>query len=71
MYLACSFIFLVLMERHFSVGHQASVNKAPGLPLTVDLMRELIENREVGHLVAAEGYKEPALDPSAKGGNAE
>jgi hypothetical protein len=70
MYLACSFIFLVLMERHFSIGHQASKNKAPGLPLTVNLMGELIKSREVGRLVAAEVYKEPALDQSAEGGNA-
>jgi hypothetical protein len=47
------------------------VNKAPGLPLTVDLMGELVKNKEVGCLVAAEGFKGPALDPSAKGGNAE
>ncbi len=52
-------------------AHQASINKAPDLPLTVDLMGELIENKEVGHLVAAEGFEGPALDPSAEGGNAE
>jgi hypothetical protein len=51
--------------------HWASINKAPGLPLTVDLMGELIENKEVGCLVAAEGFKGPALDPSAEGGNVE
>jgi hypothetical protein len=50
--------------------HQASVNEAPGLPLNVGLMGELVENKEVGHEVAAEGFKGPALDPSAKGGNA-
>jgi hypothetical protein len=47
------------------------VNKAPGLPLTVGLMGELAENKEVGRMVAAEGFEGPALDPSAKGGNAE
>jgi hypothetical protein len=46
------------------------VNKAPDLPLTVNLMGELIKNKEVGHKVAAEGFKVPGLDPSAKGGNA-
>ncbi len=51
--------------------HQASVNEAPGLPLTIDLMGELVKNKELGHLVAAEGVEGPALDPSAKGGNAE
>ncbi len=50
--------------------HQASVNEAPGLPLTLDLMGELVKNKELGHLVVAEGVKRPALDPSAKGGNA-
>jgi hypothetical protein len=47
------------------------VNKAPVLPLTVGLMGELVKNKEVGHEVAAEGFGGPALDPSAKGGNAE
>ncbi len=51
--------------------HQASVNEVPGLPLTVDLMGELFKNKEVRCLVAAAGFKGPALDPSAKGGNAE
>jgi hypothetical protein len=46
------------------------VNEAPGLPLTVGLMGELVENKEVGRQVAAEGFKGPALDPSVKGGNA-
>ncbi len=47
------------------------MNKAPGLLLTVGLMGKLVENKEVGRMVAAEGFKGPALDPSAKGGNAE
>ncbi len=47
------------------------MNKALGLPLTVGPMGELVENKEVGRKVAAEGFKGPALDPSAKGGNAE
>jgi hypothetical protein len=51
--------------------HQASVNEALGLPLTVDLMGELVKNKKVGRLVAAEGFEGPALDPSAKGGNVE
>ena len=50
--------------------HQASINEAPGLPLTVDLMGELVKNKEVGCLVAAEEFEGPALDPSAKWGNA-
>ncbi len=40
------------------------MNKAPGLPLTVGLMGELIKNTELGHKVAAEGFEWPALDPS-------
>jgi hypothetical protein len=47
------------------------MNKAPGLPLTVGLMGELVENNKMRCKVAAEGFKGPALDPSAKGGNAE
>jgi hypothetical protein len=47
------------------------VNEAPGLPLTIGLMGELVKNKEAGRKVAAEGFKGPALDPSAKGGNAE
>ncbi len=46
------------------------MNEAPGLPLTVSLMGELIENKEVGRQVAAEVFKVPGLDPSAKGHNA-
>jgi hypothetical protein len=51
--------------------HWASINKTPGLLLTVGPMGELIENIEVRHEVAVEGFKGPALDPSARGGNAE
>jgi hypothetical protein len=47
------------------------VNVAPGLPLTIGLMGEFVKNKEVGCLVAAEGFKGLALDPSSKGGNAE
>ena len=46
------------------------MNKAPGLPLTVGLIEELVKNNKMGRKVAAEGFKGPALDPSAKGGNA-
>ncbi len=46
------------------------MNKAPGLLLTVGLMGELVENKELGRKVAGEGFKGPALDPSAKGQNA-
>jgi hypothetical protein len=50
--------------------HQASVNEALGLLLIVGPMGELVENKDVGRKVAAEGFEGPALDPSAKGGNA-
>ncbi len=46
------------------------MNKAPGLPLTVGLMGELVENKELGCKVAAEGFKGPALDPSTEGRDA-
>ncbi len=47
------------------------MNKAPGLPLTVGLMGELVKNDKLGHKVAAEGFKGPALDPSTEGRDAE
>jgi hypothetical protein len=50
--------------------HQAIVNEAPGLPLTVGPMGELVKYKDVGHLVAAEEFEGPALEPLAKGGNA-
>jgi hypothetical protein len=50
--------------------HQASVNKALGLPLTVGPMGELVENKDVGREVAAEEFEGLDLDPSAEGGNA-
>ncbi len=43
------------------------MNKAPGLPLTIGLIRELVENNGLGHEVAAEKFEGPALDPSTKG----
>jgi hypothetical protein len=43
------------------------VNKAPGLPLTVGLMGELVKNNKLGREVAAQGFVGPALDPSADG----
>jgi hypothetical protein len=46
------------------------VNKAPGLPLTIGLMGELVENNKMGRKVAAEGFKGPSLDPSTKGQDA-
>ncbi len=47
------------------------MNEAPGLPLTVGLMGELVKNNKMGRKVAAEGFKGPALDPSTKGQDAE
>ncbi len=43
------------------------MNKAPGLPLNVGLMGELVKNNKMGQDVAAEGFKGTALDPSARG----
>ncbi len=53
------------------VSASGKCEEAPGLPLTVGLMGELVENKEVGRKVAAEGLEGPALDPSVEGGNAE
>jgi hypothetical protein len=47
------------------------MNKAPGLPLTVGLMGELVKNNGLGRKVAADGFEGPALDPSADGQEAE
>ncbi len=46
------------------------MNEAPGLLLTVGLMGELVENKELGRKVVGEGFEGPALDPSAEGRNA-
>ncbi len=43
------------------------MNKAPGLPLTIGLIGELVKNNKMGRNVAAEGFEGPALDPSARG----
>ncbi len=48
-------------------AHQANINEAPGLPLIVDRMGELIEDNGLGHKVAAEGFEWPGLDPSNEG----
>ncbi len=44
--------------------HQANINEAPGLPLIVNPMGELIEDNGLGRKVAAEGFEGPGLDPS-------
>jgi hypothetical protein len=46
------------------------MNEALGLPLTVGLMGEHVENNGLGREVAAEGFKGSALDPSTKRQNA-
>jgi hypothetical protein len=43
------------------------MNEAPGLLLNVGLMGKLVKNNKMGRKVAAEGFKGPALDPSARG----
>jgi hypothetical protein len=47
------------------------MNRAPGLPFTIGLMGELVENAELGRKVAAEGFKGPAFDPFPQEHNAE
>ncbi len=44
-----------------------NINEAPGLPLIVDCMGELVEDNELGCKGAAEGFEGPGLDPSNKG----
>jgi hypothetical protein len=44
------------------------MNEAPGLPLTIGLMGELVKNN---CKVVAEGFEGPALDPSTRGRDAE
>jgi hypothetical protein len=46
------------------------MNKAPGLPLTIGLIRELVKNAELGCKVVPEGFGGPALDPFPQGHNA-
>jgi hypothetical protein len=48
-------------------AHQANINEAPGLPLIVDHMGELVKDNALGHEVAAEGFEGPGLDPSNEG----
>jgi hypothetical protein len=48
-------------------AHQANINKAPGLPLIVNHMGELIEDNGLECKVAAEGFKGPGLHPSHEG----
>ncbi len=44
-----------------------NINEAPGLPLIVNRMGELVKNDGLGREVAAEGFNGPGLDPSTKG----
>jgi hypothetical protein len=44
-----------------------NINKAPGLPLIVNHMGELIKDYGLGCEVAAEGFERPSLDPSNEG----
>ncbi len=43
-----------------------NINEAPGLPLIIDHIGELVEDNGLGHKVAAEGFEGPGLDPSNK-----
>ncbi len=47
------------------------MNEAPGLPLKIGLMGELVKNAKLGRKVAAEGFEGPALDPFPQGQTAE
>ncbi len=43
------------------------MNKAPGLPLIMGPIGELVKNAELGCEVAAEGFNGPALDTFPQG----
>jgi hypothetical protein len=43
------------------------VNKAPGPPLTIGLMGELVKNNKLGCKVVAEGFNGPTFDSFTKG----
>ncbi len=47
--------------------HQANIKEAPGLPLIVNHMGELVEDNGLGHEVEDEGFEGPGLDHSHKG----
>ncbi len=44
-----------------------NINEAPGLPLIVNHMGELVEDNGLGCEVAAEGFKGPGFDRSREG----
>ncbi len=44
-----------------------NINEAPGLPLIVDCMGELVEDNGLGRKMATEGFEGPVLHPSNKG----
>ncbi len=48
-------------------AHQANVNEASGLPLILNHMGELVEDKGLGRKVAAEGFEGPGLDTSHEG----
>jgi hypothetical protein len=48
-------------------ARQVNINEAPGLPLIVDHVGELVKDNGLGREVAAEGFEGPGLDPSNKG----
>ncbi len=48
-------------------ARQANINKAPGLPLIVNCMGELVKDNGLGRKVAAEGFEGHGLDPSNEG----
>ncbi len=56
-----------LMKFYRWYAHQANINEAPGLPLIVDQMGELVEDNGLGCEVVAEGFEGPGLDPSYEG----
>ncbi len=44
-----------------------NINEAPGLPLIVNCMGELVKENGLGREVAAERFEGPGLDPSNEG----
>ncbi len=52
-------------------AHQANIKQAPGLPLIVNHMGELVEDNVLGREVEDEGFEGPGLDRSHEGENEE
>jgi hypothetical protein len=69
MFIALLLVFFLSNGQKFELwyAHQASMNKALGLPSTIGLTGELVKNNRLGCEVVADSLEGPALDPSDEG----